>query len=213
MANESGAEAAASSAAATPTAATEAGSEDRRGLNASRHQAAEGSPRLTPVEAFKIKCLNNALYHDDRERFFAWLNRVFMFFIVASGASALSPFRDAYPLVPALAALLGLANLVFDINGCSRVHSSLRQRFYNLLSDAETITDIASLEKRMILTYSDEPPIMYAVNAVAYINAMEHYGRDEKYLLEINLFYRFIRHLWPFSASSFRTHEEVASGV
>jgi len=123
----------------------------------------------------------------------------------------LSPIRDKYPLIPIVTAIAGLVNLVFDINGSARLHGSLRQRLYGVLADAEVMSDIPSLEKRLILIYADEPPIMYAVNAIAFNNAMLSYGRPKEKLMNVGFFSRFIRHLWPYSANSFRTYSEVAA--
>ena len=192
------------------SASSEAGTKDRRGLNASWNQAAEGSP-LTSLEELKIKCLNSALYHDDREKFLASWNRILMFIVVIFGASALTPARDRFPWIPALTAVAGLANLVFDINGAARIHSSLRQRLYSILADAAVNQDVASLEKQLILVYADEPPIMYAVNAVAYNNAMLSFDRPKQELMKIGLFARLVRHFWSYSANTFRTYAEIAA--
>jgi hypothetical protein len=184
-------------------------SEDRRGLDASGNSSAEGSA-LTPLDAFKIKCLNSALYHDDREKFLARINRLIMFVIVIFGASALTPIREKYSWIPAITAIAGLANLVFDIDGSARVHSSLRQRLYNILADTEVSSDLAQLERQLILVYADEPPVMYAVNAVAYNNAMLSYGRPTKELIQIGFLAKLFRHWIWFSANSFRTYSEAS---
>jgi hypothetical protein len=200
---------------ATPTApttpATEAGanSEDRRGFSATAHTPTEGQT-LSEVEAFKIKCLSSALYHDDRERFFATTNRVLLFFVVLFGTAAVAPIRDHFWWVPALSAAAGLVNLVFDVNGVARLHASLRQRLYTLLSDVEFGEDCKTLEKRLILIYADESPIMYAVNAVAYNNAMLSLGRPEKYLIRVGAAARLFRHFWAFTPNSFKTRENLS---
>ncbi len=218
MANEPGANAptrpSSSSATGTAAAAAAAGAPSQRAESGARNSAAAANsaaegPSLTPLESFKIKCLNSALYHDDREKFLARINRLLMFVVVVFGASALAPIRDKYYWIPVITAFAGLANLVFDVNGAARVHSSLRQKLYGILADAEVNSDVASLERRLILVYADEPPLMYAVSAVAYNNAMLSYGRTQTdNLMKVGFFARFFRHWIPFAANSFHTYGE-----
>lgn len=55
----------------------------------------------------------------------------------------------------------------------------------------------------------DEPPCMWAVNAVAYNRAMASYERPQGFFVEIERLPRLVRHLWPFAANSFKSRDEL----
>ncbi len=170
---------------------------------------AEGQ-QIDGIDDFRIRCLASALYHEDRERFFAWTHRAAMFLVVASGTAALSPLKETYPhAIPAFTTLVGLLDLVFDLSGKARLHAGLRKQIYSVLADANGHDNLNNLERRLTLIYAEEPPCMYAVNAVAYNRAMASYGRPEKYSLDIGWKASFIRHLWPFTPSTFKAHDEL----
>jgi hypothetical protein len=194
--------AAASAASATPSVTGE------ENTGSATCQAAS----ISDEENFKVRCLSSALYHEDRERFFAWLHRSAMFLVVLSGTAALSPLKGHFPIaLPAITTLLGLLDLVFDLSGKARLHATLRRQVYAVLADVghETLPD---LERKLTLIYADEPPCMYAVNAVAYNRAMTSYGRPQEFLLQVGWKSTFLRHLWPFTPSSFRANDEVPHG-
>jgi hypothetical protein len=137
-----------------------------------------------------------------------------MFVVVASGTAALSPFTHSYPfLFPAITTLTGLIDLVFDVSGKARLHAALRKQIFGVLADADGSSDINALERRLTLIYADEPPCIYAVNAVAYNNAMISYGRPRKHFMKIDFWPRFLRNWWPFAANSFKTYEELGISV
>lgn len=171
--------------------------------------SAEGQ-QISHFDAFRVKCLASARYHEDRERFFAWVHKSAMFLVVAFGTASLATIRNASPVLPILITLAGTIDLVFDVSGKARLHSTLRKQIYSILADAELpADDLASLERRLTLVYADEPAAMHAVNAVAYNGAMASLGRPEKYFLKVDWWPRFIRHLWPYAANSFKTYEEL----
>jgi len=171
---------------------------------------ATGEIPITDLEKFKIKCLANAIYHEDRERFFATIHRLTMFVVVASGTAALSPYTHTYPLLfPAITTLAGLIDLVFDVSGKARLHAGLRKQIFNVLADADGSGDINASERRLTLIYADEPPSMYAVNAIAYNNAMASYGRPRKYFMKIGFFSRLFRNWLPYGANYFKSYEEL----
>jgi hypothetical protein len=133
-----------------------------------------------------------------------------MFIVVASGTAALSPYTHTYPLLfPAITTLFGLIDLVFDVSGKARLHAGLRKQIFSVLADADESSDIITLERRLTLIYADEPPCMYAVNAVAYNNAMVSYGRPRKYLMKIGFLARLLRNWWAYGANSFKSYEEL----
>jgi hypothetical protein len=177
--------------------------------NASTYSTSEGQ-QIDALAEFKINCLSSALYHEDRERFFAWVHRTAMFLVVASGTAALSPLKETFPhAIPAVTTLVGLLDLVFDLSGKARLHAGLRKQIYSVLADADGYDSLDNLNRRLILIYAEEPPTMYAVSAIAYNRAMMSYGRPHKYLLAIGNRDRLIRHIWPFTANTFKSFDEM----
>jgi hypothetical protein len=182
------------------------------GFGSSANSSSEGqSKEISAVDAFKIKALSSALYHEEREQFFASIHRMAMFIVVAAGTAALSPLRTEWPyFFPALTALFGLIDLVFDVSGKARIHAGLRKSIYTILADAEVSDpNIRDLDRRLVMVYADEPPCMYAVSAVSYNRAMTSLGRPRKYLVRIGTWESLIRNFWPFSANDFKDFEEA----
>lgn len=197
--------------AASDAASTIEGARERSKTeeHASTDSASEG-PGLTPIEFFEIECLNSARYHEDRETFFSFVNKGALFLIVLSGTAALSPLREHHPLIfPLLTTVLGLLNLVFDVSGKARLHAGLKRDVYIILADVKDGANLEKLRKRLTLVYADEPPVMYAVSAVAYNGAMTSRDRPGKYLMNVSSWARFWRHIWPYTANSFKRFEEV----
>jgi hypothetical protein len=103
----------------------------------------------------------------------------------------------------------GFVYVVFDVRGKAGLHSGLRKQIYGVLADANGDETLSNLERRLTLIYADEPPCMYAVNALAYNRAMASYGRPAQFLLEIGWRANFVRHIWPFTASTFKAYDEL----
>ncbi len=179
-------------------------------VRAAAYSASEGSGEISDITKFEIECLNNAKYHEDREQFFSFANKLALFFIVLSGTAALSPLKTIYPnLFAIVITVLGLLNLVFNISDKAKLHGGLRKDTYNVLADLKIGMDISSLQKRLVLLYADEPPVMYAVSAIAYNSAMKSLDRPRNFLVKVSWWARFWRHIWPYSANSFKTFEEL----
>jgi hypothetical protein len=188
------------------TAGGEAGS--------SRSPSSEGPGELTERAAFQIRCLRNARYHEDRERFFAKCHKITMFVVVAAGAASLVPLEKQYWILPVIITLAGLVDLVFDVSGKARLHASLRRRIYDLLAQAENeASDICKLHEQAIGVYADEPPCMHAVNALAYNVAMAAFDRPLKFHFKLSWHQRFFRNLWAFAETEFKTIEELDKTV
>jgi hypothetical protein len=176
----------------------------------SRSAASEGPGELTERAAFQSRCLRNARYHEDRERFFAKWHKSTMFVVVAAGAASLVPLEKTYWILPAIITLAGLVDLVFDVSGKARLHASLRRRIYDLLAQAENgASDICKLHEEAIGVYADEPPCMHAVNALAYNGAMAAFDRPPKFYLKLSWHQRFFRNFWAFAETEFKTYEEL----
>jgi hypothetical protein len=197
-------QAAAEAAASATTAGTKAGNEKYAA-------GAEAPVGLSAREEFVIDCLRNARYHEDRERFFAWIHKTAMFCVVASSTATLAWLKKA-PVFAIIITLAGLLDLVFDISGKARLHASLRRRIYDLLAQAEDSTrSIESLREQAVQVYADEPPCMHAANIIAFNGAMESLHRPRQFQYKIEWYHRMLRHVWPFASTNFKTYGELAS--
>jgi len=172
-------------------------------------KAAEEGVVLDPRISFRIDCLRNARYHEDREWFFAIIHKLTMFVVVLGGTAAFA-FVNQYRWAVALISIAAIVDLVFDVSGKARLHAGLRRRYnYVLAQSYNPSRDLASLEEQAVSIYGEEPPCMHAVNALAYNAAMRAFDRPEKKLLQITNMQRLLRHLWAYTAEDFKTGEEV----
>ena len=196
--------------AAANAAATAAARTGTDKAAASGAAAAEAGSPLDERTEFKIECLKNARYHEDREAFFSRLHKATMLVAVLGGTASFA-FVKQFMIFAALVTIAGAVDLVFDVSGKARLHAALRRRVYDILAQAEDPTrSIASLREQAVRVYADEPPTMHAVNALAYNAAMLAFDRPEKYLFPISLWHRALRHWWPFTADDFKTYDEIA---
>lgn len=170
----------------------------------------EGSEEITERQKFQINCFRNARYHEDRERFFARWHKTTMFIVVAAGAASFASIEAKYWILPAIITLSGLVDLVFDVSGKARLHAALRRRIYEILAQAEDErSDLVKLREQAIAIYADEPPCMHAANKLAYNEAMATFGRPLRYQFKLLNRHRFLRNVWPFAGTEFKTFEEL----
>jgi hypothetical protein len=155
----------------------------------------------------KFRCIRNANYHEDFERFYAGWHKRLMFLVVFLGTTALgiSIVSDSKWALAAtfVATISGLIDLLWDVDGKARLHSSLRRRSYDLLARIEAGEDTKRIKVEFMHLVADEPPPMHAANAIAFNAAVDALGRppDQKYVLTI--WQRAVRHWYPFEANAF----------
>jgi hypothetical protein len=203
MGSESSEAAAAATAAATARTGTDKAA-------ASGAAAAEAGSPLDERTEFKIECVKNARYHEDREAFFSRLHKATMLVAVLGGTASFA-FVKQFKFFAGLVTIAGVVDLVFDVSGKARLHASLRRRVYDVLAQIEDPTrGLAGLKEQAVRIYADEPPCMHAVNALAYNAAMQAFDRPEKYQFPISNWHRALRHWWPFTADDFKTYDEIA---
>jgi hypothetical protein len=160
----------------------------------------------------RFDCLRNAIYHSSRRAFFDFLNRCLSFVVVASGAAAVADFSTGVGLAPKtfafIAAMSGLAQLVFDFSGRARTHEFLQRRFYELaaeISDAKNPNEEKLASWRAVLNrlYAEEPPPMRAVDAMAYNAAVDALDRDKKGRIKLEWYHTLFAQWWPFNKTAF----------
>jgi hypothetical protein len=177
----------------------------------------DDAPR--PAHKIKFDALRNALYHTYRRAYLDGLNRGLSFFVVLFGATAAADVEKLTKIPPeiaaAIAALAGLFQLVFDLGGLARTHEFLQRRFYELLAEVSKNLDAdprqrAEWDVKLNEFYAEEPPMMRALDAIAYNAAWESLGKPS-HLLKITAWQSLMRNLIAFNSAIFPNREPVAS--
>ena len=109
--------------------------------NNSTETDAQKSAGMTDRQLVEFRCTRNAAYHEDREMHYARIHRFLMFIVVAVGTASIGASlvqENRYATIgTAIAVLAGLLDLLWNIDGMARLHSSLRRRCYDLLARLE----------------------------------------------------------------------------
>ena len=181
-------------------------------LDTDRPEATE-TQSMTPIELAKFKCIRNAAYHEDWERFYERWHKVLMAVVVIVGTfsigSSLTSENYLATIGTAVAVLAGLIDILWDVDGLARLHSDLRRRSYDLLARLEAGEPVQRIEVEFIRIVAEEPPPMHAANALAFNAAVDALGRppEQKYVLKP--WQRRIRHWYPFRPNEFPTIENI----
>lgn len=169
----------------------------------------------------RFNVLRNALYHTARrltyERWSRWLN----FVVVILGAAAMGSLMEQFGFSSIWAgagiAMAGSLQLVFDFSGAARDHQALQRDYYGLLADIEAAVDpderqLAEFFSRMIRLAGDERPIMKAVDAKAYNDAIDAtgiYPQEERLVIP---FFHWLTANWlSYSGREYRKVREVGA--
>ena len=94
-------------------------------------------------------------------------------------------------------AVVTALSLVFDFAGRASTHRDLRRRFYDLLARAEIGGDAVAIQSEMTKLYAEEPPVSWAVNAVAHNTAARNLFGDDAKLVEIGWWARNTARIYP----------------
>jgi hypothetical protein len=164
-------------------------SPDQERRPAAGPETTEKPERLSGKDLIEFRCTRNAAYHEDMEAFYARMHRFFMFIVVVVGTASigasLAKENEYATLGTALAVLAGLIDLLWDVDGMARLHSTLRRRCFDLLARLEANENLDGIRAEFVRVIADEPPAMHAVNALAFNAAVDALGRpkDQKYKL------------------------------
>lgn len=172
----------------------------------------------------RFNVLRNALYHTSRRMTFDRWNRWFNFVVILLGAQAVTNFMLAFGVdlsqvvVGAMVAAVGAAQLVFDFGGKARDHQSLQRDYYHLLAEIEespecSDKDVARWWAQMIRIAGDEPPVLRALDAKAYndaIGATEIYPQEQR--LYIPWHHRLVGQVWAFEGYNYLKLWELPDG-
>ncbi|RJE84009.1 hypothetical protein [Paracoccus onubensis] len=175
--------------------------------------AAEEMSSPTDRENIRFNVLRNALYHTARRRTMERWNRIFNFLVIALGTAAVGNALvdwgvQAYWGGMAVA-ITGALQLVLDFGGQARNHQLLQRDYYLLLADIEEILEAteeqrASWQGRMIRITADEPPMLRAIDAKAYNDAIDATGYyDEDQRLVVSFWDRLAGSYWAFEGKQY----------
>lgn len=171
-------------------------------------------------ENIRFNVLRNALYHTARRRSLESWNRRFNFLIVALGASATLDVLDFLSVPQSLVgfsvALIGALQLVFDYGKQARDHQLLQRSYYDLLSEIEAHTEDDEAKRaewfsRMIRITGDEPPVLRAVDAKAYNDALDAMEMPRRERLFIPAYQRLFSTISAFDGYEYKKFGEINS--
>lgn len=136
---------------------------------------------MTDRENVRFNVLRNALYHTARRRTLEFWNRAFNLAVILLGAAAvgdiLSHIGIGQTWTGLGVAVIGALQLVFDFGRQAREHQTLQREYYQLLSEIEAVIDptaeqIARWQSQQVRIAGDEPPVLRAIDAKAYNDAV-----------------------------------------
>ncbi len=171
-------------------------------------------------ENIRFNALRNALYHTSRRRHFERLNRLANFATIMLGTAAASAALTQYGVsataLGVTVAAIGSLQLVFDFGRSARDHQLFQRDYFDLLADIESSPNpsdeaCATWRARMIRITGDEPPILRAIDAKAYNDAIDATGSfDETERLRIPFLHRLLGWIVPFDGYGYRKLSEDA---
>lgn len=142
----------------------------------------------------------NARYRASREAFLDSVHRWFMFGVVLTGAGSISALFAEYVNVQlvfgAIAALLGAADLAFDLSNRARTHALMKRRYFELLADMRDGQKSPSEADACTHRYSaDEEPAFHALLMDSWNAAQEMIYGEQARLVKIPRSHRWLQNV------------------
>lgn len=132
-----------------------------------------------------------------------------MFVTIASAMAAIAqPLQEWLRIGPTVfqfaAALAAVTDIVWDVSGKARLHANLKRAAIDIMADAEEVdADVRKLRVRVARSAADEPPMMHAVNAMAYNKAAASMGRPKECRIDVGEWPKWLRHWWAYTEADF----------
>lgn len=141
------------------------------------------------------------------------------FVVILLGAAAVGDLFQGIGVgqawIGAAVAVVGAVQLVFDFGRSAREHQILQRDYFNLLADVVENTDpdtdtLARWQGRLIRITGEEPPVLRAMDAKAYNDAIDATeGFDEGERLLIPWHHRLLGRLFSFEGYRYRKLSEL----
>ncbi|MEE2635494.1 MAG: hypothetical protein VX940_14445 [Pseudomonadota bacterium] len=170
------------------------------------------------AQSFIFNALRNALYHTAQRRTneatARWLNFAVIVLGAATVADLLAPWGIKVVHLGGLTTVIGALQLTFDFGGKARTHQMLQHDYYQALADFQALTepaenDIAEANSRLTTIMANEPPIMKAVDAKAYNDAIDATGFfAQNQRLKVPWWHHWFRNFLAFEGANYLTIEE-----
>lgn len=195
-----------------PAEARASGDATRRSQRTTSRSPTSEIIRLTRRERLQFECMKSALYHEDREHFFARMSKVTAIAILLCGTASYANAAESLGLTSVLLLLmttLGVLDLVYKPGRMAGVHSQLRKDFWVLHAEAVKADDLRILDAQLHMLYATEPPTFHFVNCLAYNATMRSMGRDDDHHIVLNPWQRRFRHVLRGDASETETRVEL----
>ena len=163
------------------------------------------------IAGLRFDALRNAIYHTSRRMFLDRCNRILNLIVILAGAGAVGQMGHRLgtddQMLAVVATLAGTLQLVFDLGVKARDHEFLQRQYYEILAQiAEYLNpgedQVRQWQAQMQRLYSEEPPQLRALDAIAYNAACDSLGKDHG-RLRVAWWQSLVRHLYPFNGTSF----------
>ncbi|MBZ9678930.1 hypothetical protein [Mesorhizobium sp. ES1-1] len=174
---------------------------------------------MTDVENLRFNVLRNALYHTSRRRAAERWSRFCNFLVILLGAAAMGDVMRRFGFdgiwLGAAVSTVAAAQLVFDFGRQARDHQSLQRDYYNLLAEIEECLEPGDVEcanwaGKMTRIAGDEPPVLRAVDAKAYndaLDALDSYNHGQH--LYIPLYQRLTASFFSYDGYNYKKFAEL----
>nr|VFJ92808.1 MAG: hypothetical protein BECKLFY1418A_GA0070994_102633 [Candidatus Kentron sp. LFY] len=166
------------------------------------------SSQKQEIDHILIDCERLSVYHSMRRDFMDRWQRVSLFLVVLSGTAVFADFGEKISLefMGIFPVLFGLASLVFDFTGKSRIHEIQYRRFCDLhgdiLSDLEIASNAHKWQDRIHQIHIDDPPTYRALDTLA--QNMTYMGRGMyDNLWKIPRLHLFFKNVFPFWSAKY----------
>lgn len=175
------------------------------------------------ADNIRFNVLRNALYHTARRRHFEMLARWLNLIVILLGAAAIADTLRNFGIGPVwigvAVTVVGALQLVFDFGRQASDHQGLQRDYYRLLAEIEakispTQEDIARWKGEMIRITADEPPVLRAIDAKAYNDALDAtgvYPDDERLVIPFGP--RVAGGFLSFEGRSFKKLKEISDAA
>ena len=169
------------------------------------------------IRSIIFDAMANALYHTARRGWLEFVDRIFALIVVLGGTATVAQF---FYKVPNGEIVLGIAittvaalQLVFRFSNRANDHAMLQKQYYNLVADILSVTEptcenVAEWRGELHKNYGAEPPTMYALNAVAYNQAVAHFGHKDTSELKVNRWQNFTKNIFSHQGTTFSPKAE-----
>nr|VFK51227.1 MAG: hypothetical protein BECKTUN1418D_GA0071000_100625 [Candidatus Kentron sp. TUN] len=164
------------------------------------------------IDGLLFDCERLSIYHAIRRNFLDKCHRISLFLVVLSGTTAFSFVMGRWEMdwLTMFPALFGLANLVFDFAGQSRIHESVYRRICalsgDILADPDAEKNIGRWQKEIHGIYAEDPAIYRALEAWAYNLACNGRGKTEHHFI-IPQWHFYLKNIWPFLSHDYASKE------